>query len=483
MPQRVKTFRHAANSLLRAILLGLVLFGPTIVGVPRLGHKLFAGVMGATVILLVVLWILSGSSSERSHNIVFVVVSCFLTLTLVDVVARPLVGTSLNPAKIIEWPPMPLVTRYLPNVRFKGTIYGELAQIPGMRGYREYRDVRFTTDRFGFRNEGPTSEPLDLIALGDSYTMGHNTTQDSMWSTILSKQYGLHVYNMAVGGDGPWHEFTNLTLEVDRLKLKPQETVVLWDLFTGNDLWDACYPIFRRDELPWRKGLARLFSAFSVFRDRSPLGTLLFRTMKRTGLSFQDTDLVVKNFVDGTGIIFSNGYAREGDRSLDNVRHAPNYDCLRQTIAAMRHFAETKNLTVAIMVSPSKEEVYSWVLHGAHPWSTSSDPSGFAAAVREIARENHLPFLDLKPLLIEASQRVYRQSGHLLWWRDDTHWNADGHMEVARIVYKLYASLKSGMAGDVHVRTEDSKGDRCGAAACAPRMIGPFAGSPERGRR
>lgn len=447
--------QRAANSFLRAIFLGLALFSPTIVGVPALGHRLFAGAMGATVILLVVLWILSGSSSERSHNIVFVVVSCFLSLTLVDVVARPLVGTSLTPAKIIDWPPMPLVTRYLPNVQFKGTIYGELAQIPGTRGYREYREVRFTTDRFGFRNEGPASGPLDLIALGDSYTMGHNITQDGMWSTILSKQYGLHVYNMAVGGDGPWHEFTNLTIEVARLKLKPQGTVVLWNLFTGNDLGDACYPIFRRDELPWRKGVARLASEFSVFRSRSPLGTLLFRTMKRTGLSFQDTDLVVKNFVDGTGVIFSNEYAREADRSLDEVRHAPNYDCLRQTVAAMGHFAETKNLTIAIMVSPSKEEVYSWLLHGTHPWSTTSDPSGFAVAVREMARQNHLAFLDLKPLLVEASKRVYRQSGHLLWWRDDTHWNADGNMEVARIAYGLYTSLKSGIAADVHWSTTD----------------------------
>lgn len=447
MNQSAKIVRHAAHPLLRAILIGLVLFGPTIVGVPTFGPRLFAAWIGATVILLVVMWMLSGSRSERSHHIVFVVLSCFLSVTLLDVVARPLVGTSLYPAKIIAWPPMPLVTRYLPNVRFKGTIYGELAQIPSMKGYREYREVRFITDRFGFRNEGSPSEPLDLIALGDSYVMGHNTTQDSTWSTILAKQYGLHVYNIAVGGDGPWHELTNLMLELDRLKLKTRGTVVVWDLFTGNDLWDACYPIVKTDELPWRKGPNRLISELSVFRSCSPLGTLLFRTMKRAGLSFQDTeDLVVKTFVDGTGIIFSNGYAREADRRLDEVRHAPNYECLRQTIAAMRRFAETKNLTVAITVSPPKEEVYSWVLHGARPWSTPSNPSGFGAAVREIARENHLPFLDLKPLLVDASKRVYQESGHLLWWRDDTHWNVDGHMEVARIVHRLYTALTSGSA-------------------------------------
>lgn len=447
--------RHARtppHGFLRATLLGFALFSPFIVGVStRFGHRLSTGVTGATLVLLGVLWMLSGSRSERSHKIVFAIVSCFLTVTLLDLIARPLVGAARFPVSTVAWPPMPLVRRYLPNVRFSGTVFGESAQVPGLKRYREYHEMRFITDRFGFRNAGPVNEQIDVIALGDSYTTAHNTTQEATWSTILSKQYGLHVYNLAVADDGPWHELTNLMLEVDRLSIKPRGTVVLWNLFTANDMSVACYPIFRKDELPWRNGLGRLASEFSAFRSQSPLGRALARTLKRTGLAPQDTGIVVKNFVDGTGIIFYTGFAREADRSLDDVRRDPNYNCVRQTISAMRRFADAKNLTVAIMVSPPGEEVYSWVLHGAHPWSTTADPSGFALAIREIARENHIPFLDLKPPLIEASRRVYQQSGHLLWARDDPHWNVDGNLEVAKIAYGFYSTLQSRITGDVLV--------------------------------
>jgi len=442
------------NGLLRATLLGLILFSPLIVGVSiRFGRRLSAGAIGAALVLLGVLWILSGSRSERSRKIVFAIVSCFLAVTLLDIIARPVVNASRFPGSTVAWPPMPLVRRYVPNTRFWGTVYGDWAQNPGLKRYREYHEMSFITDRFGFRNAGPVNERLDVIALGDSYTSAHNITQDAMWSTILSKQYGLHVYNLAVADAGPWHEFTNLTLEIGRLKLKPRGTVVLWNLFTGNDLSVACLPIFRKDELPWRNGLGRVVSEFSAFRSQSPLDRVLARTLKHTGLALQDTGLVVKNFVDGTGIIFYTGFAREADRSPDDVRHDPNYNCLRQTILAMRRFADSKHLTVAIMVSPSNEEVYSWVLHGAQPWSTTAAPSGFALAVREMARENHIPFLDLKPSLIEASKRVYRESGHLLWARDDSHWSVDGNMEVAKIAHTFYTSLHTPLTGDLHSRT------------------------------
>ena len=447
----IRRARAPLHGLLRATLLALALFSPYVVGVwARFGRRLSAGALGATLVLLGVLWVLSGSRSVRSHKVVVAIVFCFLSVTLLDIMARPLIGGARSPGFAVAWPPMPLVRRYLPNTRFRGTIYGELAQTPGLKRYREYHEMSFVTDRFGFRNAAPVNEPLDVIALGDSYTAAHNATQEAMWSTILSKQYGLRVYNLAVADDGPWQEFTNLMLEIDRLRIKPRGTVVLWNLFTANDLSVACYPIFRRDQLPWRHGLGRLASEFSAFRSQSPLGRVLARTMKRTGLASQDTGLVLKNFVDGSGIIFYAGFARVADRRLDDVRRDPNYNCLRQTISAMKRFADSRNLTVAIMVSPPSEEVYSWVLHGASPWSTTADPSGFVLAVQEMARENHIPLLDLKPSLVEASKRVYQESGHLLWARDDSHWNTDGNVEVAKVAYKFYTSVESHVADGVH---------------------------------
>jgi hypothetical protein len=437
-------FRHIRAALLRGMLLGIVLFGPTIVGVPlKLGSGVSAMLLGVVLgFLLGALWILSGSSSAGAQKIVLVVVSCFVAVTLLDVVARPFGGSLVSPDVTIDWLPMPLVHRYRPDVRFKETIFGELAEPSNMARYREYRDMRFTTDRFGFRNEGAVNEPLDAIVLGDSYAAGVDTTQESTWSTLLSKQHGLHVYNLAVGGDGPWSEYTNLGLEIDRLPRKRQGTVVLWMLFTGNDLGDPCYPIFRKEQLPWRRGVAGLVSSFRTFRNRSPLGNALARIVENSAP--RGDKVVVKNFLDGTRILFSRYYGQQAALSLEAVLDDPNYACIKQTISAMRSFAESKNLTVAIIVAPPKEEVYAWVLRGGRPWSTPSNSSGFALAVQEAAREEQIPFLDLKPFLVEASKRVYRASGHLIYWHDDTHWNAEGNMEVATIAYKFYASLTTG---------------------------------------
>jgi hypothetical protein len=147
-----------------------------------------------------------------------------------------------------------------------------------MWGHRRYHPYTFVTDRFGFRNDGVLGAPLDVIVLGDSFGVGTGTTQDKTWSALLSREHGLAVYNLSVSDMGPWAEYTNLTIEIDRLKVKDHGTVVIWNLYTGNDLQDPCYPVFDKRELPWRGGVFTDFKdRVRDFRGRSPLGLSLDR--------------------------------------------------------------------------------------------------------------------------------------------------------------------------------------------------------------
>jgi hypothetical protein len=431
--------------VVRGVFLALVVTGPLVVGVPlHAGQGVPALLLGASLgFLLGVLWMLSGSSSVWARRVVLVVVSCFLVVVLADLVARRFVSESNTASASVDWPPMPLVQRFGPNVRFTGTIYGEAAAPSSMAAYREYRAFRFYTDRFGFRNEGVPQGPLDVIALGDSFGAGAATTQEQTWSVMLGKWFGLRVYNLAVGGSGPWGHYANLALEADRLKTKPQGTVVVWMLFPGTDLEVPCYPIFDKDQLPWRSGLGRIVDSVRAFRASSPLGqALVSRAISEAPANVGRAS----KFLDGTHILFKDEYAREASIAADGVRRHPNFDCIKRTVSAMRHFAAVKGLTVAAVVVPSKDEVYSWVRLGDRPWSTPSTPSGFASAIREVARANDMPFLDLKPSLLEASQRVFRESGRLIYWRDDSHWNAEGNLEVAKILYNFYTSLPALLA-------------------------------------
>jgi lysophospholipase L1-like esterase len=84
---------------------------------------------------------------------------------------------------------------------------------------------------------------------------------------------------------------------------------------------------------------------------------------------------------------------------------------------------------------PAKEEVYSWVWKGRHPWSTGAEPSGFSDVLRDICAREDLLFLDLKPYLVRESRRLYEASGQLLYWFDDTHLNTAGNTFTAPVIY------------------------------------------------
>ena len=70
----------------------------------------------------------------------------------------------------------------------------------------------------------------------------------------------------------------------------------------------------------------------------------------------------------------------------------------------------------------------------APAWSTASRESGFAATLRCLSAAKGFRFLDLGPAMVQASRRSYEESGALLWWRDDTHWNGNGQRVAAAAI-------------------------------------------------
>src|SRR5260370_30755330 len=102
--------------------------------------------------------------------------------------------------------------------------------------------------------------------------------------------------------------------------------------------------------------------------------------------------------------------------------------------SGMTKRGEEKHMEIAIVVVPSKEEVYSWVLDNGTPWSTSPEPSGFSTVLKNVSAEEGFRFLDLKPFLIDASKRAWEDSGELLWWYDDIHWHVRGQKEAAPVI-------------------------------------------------
>ena len=382
-------------------------------------------------VLIFSIYSFSFTQSQRCKRIALVVLSIFIAVTVCDLAARPLIPYIIESRPIERqthaWPPQPHLVRYDPNTSFEGVTYGDLAEMSRQKDLREERRIRFVTDHFGFRNE-PSSEgrTFDLILLGDSFGAVGGTTQDETMSARLAKDYGLAIYNLSVGSHSPLQEYATLVLENERLK-KREGATVLWLLFAGNDLDESYYDDLKAPTtLSWPKQFA---AACQRFHD----GSVVRRLFARDDLR----EVVInRTFIDGRPMLFVKTYAARANRSADEVRRHPNFDHFKATFTLMRQFAQSKHLRVVVAVVPSKEEVYSWLLNREPEWTASKEPSGFSIVAHEFCDLDGFKFFDLKPTLIEASEKKFKASGELLWWRDDTHWNPVGQRVAADAIYE-----------------------------------------------
>jgi glycosyltransferase involved in cell wall biosynthesis len=426
--------RHGLlSALLLCPLIGAVAFAPVLVG--------SFSVMPAAVVLALAfalaLYAFGGfGAPARPKKIAAAALSVCFAVACFDLMARPLVARMIGerPRALTPhtWEPLPLVFRYDASVSYDGKVFGDLAAMSLDKSLRQYRDYVFRTDAAGFRNDpvGAGSQPPDLILLGDSFGVGAGTTQEETWGALLARGRGWRVYNLSMEGAGPWQELINLELEIDRIKPRAG-ALVLWAIFAGNDLDDPYYTQLTPAGLPRQGRLRQLVFDFKKFRYRSPVRRVV---APAAGAWDSRANVIVRELPGGRKVLFYAPYDASRRRTREDVMRHQNFAALEKTVGAMRRFVEEKGLRLAILCLPSKEEVYSWALDGAPPWSSTPEPSGFAAALDELSRRQGVTFVDLKPRLIAESRRAFEGSGALLWWSDDTHWNETGHRVAAGIV-------------------------------------------------
>jgi len=379
----------------------------------------------------------------------FVLAGCCLGLALTDLSMRSFLTTKIyGPRELFmfKWAPAPYLSRFSPNVSFTGVVTGDLAHNRGFQAYQTERTIVFKTDSYGFRNDyaegGQTQGPIDLIMLGDSFGTGVGTTQGETWASILGQRYQMRTYNLSMPESGPWQELMNLKIESKRLHTD-KKTIVLWALFSGNDLDDPY-----GDELTpsvSHSWWGPIHSTLLTFRNLSPIRAVAEGFQWR--LRHRSVNPVVaRRLADGRNVLFRPRYQIAVERTYDQVKRHPNYSKLVAVIDEMKSFTDAVHLSVVVVMVPAKEEVYSWILNGT-TMAANDTSSGFSKAVAERCDADGLTFLDLKPLLVEEARREFGQSGQLLWWNDDTHWNGRGQEFAAFTVYdRLIGPMKKAQA-------------------------------------
>jgi PAS domain S-box-containing protein len=94
--------------------------------------------------------------------------------------------------------------------------------------------LTYKTDQHGFNNPQQVwHTPIDIVAVGDSFTQGYCVAPDSNFVSVIRQRYP-GTLNLGIEGNGPLVMLA--TLREYAAVLKPK--VVLWFYFEGNDLRD-----------------------------------------------------------------------------------------------------------------------------------------------------------------------------------------------------------------------------------------------------
>jgi len=411
----------------------LLILSPALEGVFQIDRFAQAGLTTAAVFIVVMIALgIKPPLASRAQSVMIAIVTVTLTVAVIDLIGRSALADTLNVRPenriIVRWTRLPSIPRLMPNIEYDRVVSGDLSNYALSPEDHDPRRVRFITDEYGFRNTPPIPDKIDTIDLGDSYGMGSGTSQEATLTADLQAS-GRSVYNLSIGGSSPWQEYVNFAAEADRLKLSPG-SVVLWLLFTGNDL-GGNYGRTQLDSLPWEDPFGEWLVSVQTFRAQSPLRQIAQRIEAQQDVTRGD-NVVSYPFINGKQMLFKS--RMEDALTLEQVLAHRHYPSLVSTIQAMTQFTRDRSLQLAIIVIPTKNEVYRWVMAGDKPWSSDPTPAGFGQAVQQIALDQKVCFIDLKSALIKESERAYEDSGETLWWYDDAHWNSVGQAFTASLL-------------------------------------------------
>jgi hypothetical protein len=328
-------------------------------------------------------------------------------------------------------------TLYRPGFQAAGWIYGDLddpefRRSPTLMGsVLERRWVASSVDAHGFRETVPLDDAR-VLALGDSFVNNPTLTQELGWPKVLQSLIGEPVYNLGIDMSGPAQQVWLLD-HVLRTWRPRSARRVLWMIFEGNDLEDDYSPTPDLTPQPFSQTLAGTLTTglAETIRDTSVLRHLLRGDYRLRRSGAEDT-------VDGVELTSPLWRSERFGRALvwgayldrvalpeSYVLDHPNRPALERTFAEMKQLAATHHLDVTVVLAPSFPRLYAAAF--GHPEVLSREPH-VLRFVERLATRTGFGVVNLADLMRPYAER------ELLYFRDDTHWNARGNRVVAELV-------------------------------------------------
>lgn len=277
----------------------------------------------------------------------------------------------------------------------------------------------------GFRDLG-TSAPFDAVVLGDSFAFCDDVPVDSCWVRLLGERSGMSIASLGISGFSTMAEARVLQRYGKHLQPKLVLLGVFANDFNDNLRFDEWLASGGSDFWEWRKaregrGIIRGWLATHSISYR--LLDAATRSGDSRSFRYQKNGLSLVLRADR----WISGAEREKER-----RRA--WELMRAALLEMERTAESIGAHYAVVLIPSKEEVYWDVVRHDLPVEAPTDIDRPLGMVERFCRERGIPVCDLRPAF-EREARKHRQ----LYLRVSGHWNDAGNDLAATVTTECLA--------------------------------------------
>jgi len=346
------------------------------------------------------------------------------------------------PIKWISFRSWEALTRYpavnapfQPNAYFeKSRSFGDLPMMGNLPQYREFRSEQMSTDQFGYRKngspEGYSRPPIKIILMGDSFSVSPGVKDDSLTlASQIEKFTEIGTYN---GAHAALPKMAYIQHIAKNLHLS--NGTVIYQYLERNKL-PSVDDLFKRKKSdptddPTLTKLSILYQGFIYVSPLQILAQRVFRTIQNDAFFPNPfpSEIKVEKLKNGAIMLF---YTLD----ITNYQKAREVD-----IGGWKKLAEElkkNNFDLFFVLVPDKYTVYRPLLQNPPPEPESS--ALYLNRLEKICSEEGLKVVNLTdPLRKMAEEELGR--GKLIYFSDDTHWNAEGIEISAR---KIAERLKN----------------------------------------
>jgi hypothetical protein len=325
-------------------------------------------------------------------------------------------------------------TPFRPAVRYdRARVYGNLAALGNQPDLREYRRTVFSTDSLGYHNPPGAVDGGRVAALlfGSSFAAGAEVSDGEDLAGRLGALTGGVVYNAAPGDPAP------ARVRALARRVGMEGGVVIYEHFEGADPPPITALPPNPRELRCRRSLGALdgprtcavFTWASERLEVSPLAVFADRLHRRV-----QNDRLLPNTAASHVMRAQLRNGREvlflaDERAI--YHRGRSVDAVERYLAWLASRLALQGQGLLVVLAPQKYTVYA-------PFLAEPDPGPAASPARlaELEARLHgrgIAVVNLIEPLRDAARAALERDA-LIYWRDDTHWNAAGYDVSARVI-------------------------------------------------